>query len=349
MSKRRKVLIAVGGSGGHLLPAQQLALTLKDSAEIAFAGFGLAKSPFFQKEAFFFQDIESASPFQPLCFLYKSAVGIGRSFKLFSSFRPDVVVGFGSYHSFPVLAAASLRRLPIVLYEANCVLGKVNRLFSPFAKCLGLQFPLMGSKNLPKHHLVSYFPWIKTPQVYTKEEAKAFYGLDSSLPVCLVFGGSQGAAFLNGIAPKYLSGFQVIHCAGKGASLEEIRSLYEVSGVRAFVQHFELDMNRAYRAADLALCRSGAATLAELITHALPAVLVPYPHAADQHQKANAKFFCEGVKGGLWVEQSEISQLRFAIESCLCKLSAFRESIRFFYQKTEKRVELADLIRSLWS
>lgn len=344
---KRKVLIAVGGSGGHLLPAQQLASKLRDSAEILFAGLHLSKSPFFQKESFSFLDIEAASTSQPLRFLYKSGIGIGQSLKLISSFRPDVVVGFGSFHSFPVLAAAVLLRKPIVLYEANCKLGKVNRLFFPFAKLLGLQFPLQGKKISKKHQFVSYFPWIKTAKEYTKEEARAFYGLGDSLPICLVFGGSQGASFLNETAPESLQGFQVIHCAGKGASLEEIRSHYEKKSIRAFVQHFESDMDRAYRAADFALCRSGAATISELITHVLPAVLVPYPHAADQHQRDNAKFFCDEVQGGLWIEQNEPLRLRSAIELCLERLESFRQSIRLFYQKTEKRVELADLVRSL--
>ncbi|MCC6127816.1 MAG: hypothetical protein IT584_01265 [Chlamydiae bacterium] len=194
---------------------------------------------------------------------------------------------------------------------------------------------------------MSYFPWIKASQTYTKKEARAFYDLDLSIPVCLVFGGSQGASFLNEIAPQHLFGLQVIHFAGKGASLQEIRSLYETHRIRAYVQHFESDMNRAYAAADFALCRSGASTLSELITHGLPAVLVPYPYAADQHQRANAKFFCDEVQGGLWMEQSEPLQIRSAIENCLHRLDAFRQSIRFFYQKTGKRVELADLVESL--
>lgn len=340
-------MIAVGGSGGHLLPAQQLADLLKNSREVAFAGSQLSQNSFFQKQNFFFQDIDSAPLSSPFRFIYRSIKGIFQSIRLLKKFRPDVVVGFGSYHSFPVLAAAFFLRKKIVLFEANCILGKVNRLFAPSAHTLALQFPLENTPFLKNHRYVSYLPWQQKPCSFTKEEALHFYGLDDSLPVCLVFGGSQGAAFFNEKAPSLLSGFQVIHCTGKKENVPSVQALYEKHQIRAFVQAFEPDMTRAYRAAHFALCRSGAGTLAELIRYQLPAVLIPFPHATDCHQTANARFFCSEVKGGIWLAQTEVSQMRRAIEKCLLNLSSFQDSIRLFYEKSSKRVELADLIQEL--
>ncbi|MBX9745029.1 MAG: UDP-N-acetylglucosamine--N-acetylmuramyl-(pentapeptide) pyrophosphoryl-undecaprenol N-acetylglucosamine transferase, partial [Chlamydiales bacterium] len=280
----RSVLIAVGGSGGHLLPAQQLAKILQQESLVAFAGFQLSKSPFFQKESFFFQDIESA-PLAPFGqFLRKSSKGVMQSLRLLRTLNPDIVIGFGSYHAFPLLAASVLLRKKILLYEANCVLGKVNRLFSPFADLLALQFPL-EKPTRRKYQYTSYFPWTKDESAPTKQEALYAYGLDGALPVCLVFGGSQGASFFNENAPLVLSGCQVIHFTGREEAVEKVSSLYQALRIRAFVQSFESNMAKAYAAADFALCRSGAATISELIQHRLPALLVPFPYAADRHQE----------------------------------------------------------------
>lgn len=342
------VLLAVGGSGGHLLPAQQLALLLKGEAKVVFAGSGLSKNPFFQKGNFFSRDIASAPLRSPVRFLRQSFSGLFQSLRFLREIKPDVVVGFGSYHTFPVLMAAVLLRKKIVLYEANSVLGKVNRLFVPFAKTLALQFPLQKQK-MANQQYVSYFPWIFEASSLSKKEALSFYGLDSSSPVCLVFGGSQGAAFLNEKAPFVLSGCQVIHCTGKAETIETVRLAYEKQNIRAFVQAFEPNMARAYRAADFALCRSGAGTTAELIRYQLPAVMVPFPHAAENHQMYNAQFFCKEALGGFYLQQNEERHLRSFVEQCLSQLDSLRQSLQLFYQKTDKRVGLADLVKSVGS
>ncbi|MDP1608444.1 MAG: UDP-N-acetylglucosamine--N-acetylmuramyl-(pentapeptide) pyrophosphoryl-undecaprenol N-acetylglucosamine transferase [Chlamydiales bacterium] len=343
----RSVLIAVGGSGGHLLPAQQLAKILQQESQVTFAGFQLSKSPFFQKESFFFQDIEAA-PLAPFTrFLRKSSKGVMQSLRLLRTLNPDVVIGFGSYHAFPILAAAVLLRKKILLYEANCVLGKVNRLFSPFADLLAIQFPL--EKPVRRNYqYASYFPWVKNKEAHTKQEALQSYGLNGTLPVCLVFGGSQGAAFFNETAPIVLSGCQVIHCTGSEETVENVRSLYQGLQIRAFVQSFESDMAKAYAAADFALCRSGAATISELIQYQVPAVLVPFPYAADGHQEVNARFFCSSAQGGVWLAQRERELLSFKVQECLKRQQEFGQSLQLFYQKTKKRIELADLVREIW-
>ncbi|HAB98987.1 MAG TPA: hypothetical protein DCE71_04120, partial [Parachlamydiales bacterium] len=204
------VLLAAGGSGGHLLPAQQLAVMLQGEAKVVFAASGLSKNPFFEKGEFAFHDVDAAPLWPPVEFVRRGGKGFFQSLGMLREVKPDVVVGFGSYHAFPVLAAATMLRKKIVLNEANSVLGKVNRLFAPFAKVLALQFPLQ-KKVWARQEYVSYFPWLMQEKVLRKESL-AFSGFDLSSPVCLVFGGSQGAAFLNQIAPKVLAGCQGIHC-----------------------------------------------------------------------------------------------------------------------------------------
>src|SRR3989344_1214159 len=133
--KKLKVLIAAGGSGGHLFPAQQLAEQLQD-CDIAFAGYKLKETPFFSREKIPFWEIASSQPRKRnwLKFLISSWKGFWQSVFLMRKFKPNVVVGFGSYHVFPVLLAAALLRKKIILFEANCALGKVNRIFLRFAK-----------------------------------------------------------------------------------------------------------------------------------------------------------------------------------------------------------------------
>ncbi len=342
------VLLAAGGSGGHLLPARQLAMMLRGEANVVFAASGLSKNPFFERGEFAFHDVDAAPLWPPVQFVKRGGRGFFQSLSMLREVKPDVVVGFGSYHAFPVLAAAAMLRKKIVLYEANSVLGKVNRLFAPFAKVLALQFPLQ-KKVWARQEYVSYFPWLTEEKRLEKEEARAFYGFDLSSPVCLVFGGSQGAAFLNQIAPKVLAGCQVIHCAGKKEAVEELRHAYEKEKIKAFVQVFEPEMTRAYAAADFALCRSGAGTTAELIRYQVPAVMVPFPYAAENHQMFNARFFCEEARGGFWVEEREAFRLGSLIEACLVQVEDLRESLVRFDEIGKKRVNLARIVKGIGS
>ena len=138
-----KVVIAAGGTGGHLFPAQQLAEMLGSDAEVLFAGHHLTANPFFEKRAF----VEiSAHPFR-FGFFTACWKGFWQSMRMLRQFAPDVVVGFGSYHVFPILLAASVLRKKIVLFEANYALGKVNRFFSLWQRKLLFNFPFFRKKE----------------------------------------------------------------------------------------------------------------------------------------------------------------------------------------------------------
>lgn len=313
-----KILIAAGGTGGHLFPAQQLVEKMCDRSEkeyssgvdVMFAGYKLKDNPFLMKENLPYTEI-AASAFSRknlFSFIAASWRGFWQSVKLLRSFRPDVVVGFGSYHVFPVLLASMILRKKIVLFEANCILGRVNRFFAPFASAVALQFT---ERPLQKREvLVSHFPWGKASEPTPKEKARFFYGLDPHHPTVLVFGGSQGATFFNNTMPEalcYLAAhmpIQVIHFTGKG----EVK----YPKLRSSVKAFETKMQWAYTAADVVVCRSGAATLGELIAYQKRALLIPFPNATDQHQLANAQFFVKQRKGALLLEQHEATPARIA-------------------------------------
>src|SRR5271170_6437047 len=133
-----KILIAAGGTGGHLFPAQALAEQLSQEnvgVELMFAGAKLSENAYFDKTKFRFCDIASMTPFQgsPFKMLKSAGVlikGIGQSLRLLSQEKPTLVVGFGSFHAFPVICAAAMKKIPLVLFESNAIPGKVVRLFS---------------------------------------------------------------------------------------------------------------------------------------------------------------------------------------------------------------------------
>lgn len=285
-----KIIITAGGSGGHLFPAEKLARELiKRGDEVIICGHGLKKSLLFKKE-FSFQEIRAAPMKNPFTFLFATGVGLIQAIRLILRFQPSLVIGFGSYHTFTVLLGATLLRKRIILFEANTLLGKVNRFFSPFASKIVGQFPL--SK---KTGLAPMLPWGFEKKPVSKIEAKNHYSLGPGFTI-LVLGGSQGATFFNQIMPHVAKRLEVqwIHLTGKG----------KTTSYNATIKEFEENIEIAYRAADMVIARAGASTIGELILHKKPALLIPYPYSAENHQGENAQFFSEVVRGGRALNQS---------------------------------------------
>lgn len=318
MQQRLHVLIATGGTGGHLFPAQQLAELLA-GCEIVFAGHKLASNPFFNQKIPF-HEIASSSSKKGILSLLK---GVWQSLQLIRRCKSNVVVGFGSFHSFPVLLAAVLLRKKIVLFEANCSLGKVNRFFAPFAAKVAFQFPVAAQKAV----YVPLLPWVgKQWAAVARADARKAYHLHPEKFTILVFGGSQGASFINqtfcaAAALLHARGeaFQVIHLTGK----EDRGVKYDFC--EGIVKPFETEMAAAYAAADLVVCRCGAGTTAELIRLQKPAIVIPYPYAHD-HQRKNGEFLKRGARMLLQKEASaerlaaEIQAIRKELPACAAAL-----------------------------
>ncbi|HSX13753.1 MAG TPA: UDP-N-acetylglucosamine--N-acetylmuramyl-(pentapeptide) pyrophosphoryl-undecaprenol N-acetylglucosamine transferase [Chlamydiales bacterium] len=319
-----KILIAAGGSGGHLFPAQQMAMFFSD---VVFAGHNLSKSPFFQKQ-FPHYDIAARAP-NKLSFIFSTIKGLFQSLKLFSKYKIDIVVGFGSFHTFPVLLAATLLRKKMILFEANCALGKVNRLFSPFASKIAVQFPIPAKKTV----FVPLLPWKARPKPVSKQDALSYFGLQQAFTI-LIFGGSQGATFFNEIMPKAIDA-QVIHFTGKG----------HARYTNGCVKEFETRMDLAYTAADLVICRSGASTMAELICYGKPSLLIPFPYSSEDHQRENAKFFTEVVKGARMLDQKDatVAKIKEEIQLLRKDYSKYEKAIKEY--DIGNRVEWIDLIK----
>lgn len=320
------LLIAAGGSGGHLFPAQALARRLQArGVTVHFAGAELSKNPFFNADEFSGSDIES--PRLRADALWRFAVGTCRgtyhAWHELRIQRPLAIVGFGSYHTVSVLVAGVLARIPLLLHEANAHPGRVTRLFTPFARSVAVHFAgLARGKHchtqMPQNERWAHFA------VPTRQELLSHFGLDATAHTLLICGGSQGAHFFNFRIPQIFAAcaplrrnVQVLHFAGMNAECKALEEHYRQAGLLATVRPFEERMHWAWSIADFAICRAGGSTLAELRHFQVPALLIPYPGARG-HQTSNARHYIQETGGALFLAQNACTV--DTLTSCLMEI-----------------------------
>ncbi len=272
------------------------------------------------------------------CSLY---MGYKKAKKELSIFNPNVVIGFGSYHSLPVLMAALKKKIPIFLHEQNLAPGKVNKLFSYFAKGVGVSFPPVAKQfscpaqevSLPKRAFSSFSPIVER--------------LTSHSPTICIVGGSQGAKALNTFVPEALvevakdyPNMYVHHIAGPKGDVVTIQHVYSRGGVSFCVKNFEHDMLNVLLSSDLVISRAGATTLDELLWAKAPSILIPYPGAYG-HQEENAKFLAYTVGGGSMILEKQLSKdilvknIFLALDSKTIKNR--REALQNYYQNKSSK------------
>jgi len=318
--RAKRVLIATGGTGGHLFPALALAHDLLQDLpgiQICLAGGGLEDSPFLELEpqgGWSVVPITAPKPnlWQPWSVCGKMLRGVRESYELLEEFNPDLLVGFGSFHTFPLLMAARQTATPYMLHEGNAIPGRVNRMFAKGAECTAVHFSeasqrLKGETRVVAMPLRSVFSHSKIPQSLARQEL----GLDPEKFTILVIGGSQGAKALNeillGAAPALLSTgeCQVIHLVGprRQSDAEKLIEAYGQAKIQAVVKTFEPRMDLVWNASDLTIARSGASCLAEQLAVGVPGILVPFPGATDNHQHHNASTFARESGGAIVAPQ----------------------------------------------
>lgn len=312
--KNKKVMIATGGTGGHVYPAIALAQQLKvevPGCEILFVGGGLSTNKYFDRTAFAHSTVPcgaftSLAPIKLMSSLGNIAKGVWESRSIIKRFQPNVAVGFGSFYAFPPLLAAKLMSVPVVLHEANSIPGKVNRVLSKWAEVTGVHFPetvpLLKGKavevGLPLRQ------GFKAAAI-SSEEARKHFGLDPHKTTLLVFGGSQGARAINLMVQEAMrelgcgQQIQVLHISGDVETARELTASYRADKIVAVVKPFEDHMELAWQAADVVICRAGAGAVAEQLEFEVPGILIPYPRAAENHQEHNADFMVNTVGGAV--------------------------------------------------
>lgn len=336
-----KILLTVGGTGGHIFPALALAEGLRDEKgfDILFAGGGLSKNPYFEQNFFAYQDIACGKLSKNPLEWMKIGIGVIQGLKLIKKFDPDLVLGFGSYYTVPLIAAAKVLQRPLFLHESNCVPGRVNRYFSPFAEMTFVHFPsaiehLKGPSEVAKMPLRPRFK----KGAISQESARLKWGLKADLPTLLAFGGSQGAESINALFTKATCthlknkfSFQVIHFTGKDS--QTIAETYQQAGILAYVRPFEKRMDIAWAAADLAVTRSGAVSLAEQVEYEVPVIYIPFPHSTDDHQGKNAAY---ADLNGLGIKRQQANLSSATLASDIVRVF---ENKKYFYKNIQNYKE----------
>lgn len=334
-----RVLIAGGGTGGHVIPALAIAQELRSSyhAEVMFIGTSRGIEKRLVPAAGFELRLIEVGALNRVSFATraKTLVDLPRammaSAKLIRQFRPDTMIGVGGYASGPAMLMGGLLRIPTIAFEPNVVPGFANRVIARTVKAAAVQF----------EKTCSYFPNCQATGVPVRRE---FFNIpprpQDAPPTLLVFGGSQGAHAINQAVldslpklAKEFPGLSIIHQTGE-KDYVEAQAAYLKQMVLAEVSAFIDDMPGAFGRADLVLCRSGASTVAEITAAGKPAIFVPLPTAADDHQRHNAEVLVSGNAARL-LPQAELSGDRIVAEVSLLlgdrtRLASMSEAARGF-------------------
>jgi len=313
-----RVILAGGGTGGHVIPAVAIANELRDhyQAEIVFIGTARGIETRLVPQAGYklelvqvgaLKNVSTATRFRTLFDLPRAILHCA---SFYGRFQPDVVISVGGYASGPGVLAAALKGVPSVIFEPNYVLGFANKIGAKFAKavCVHFQETCRGVRNC---------------QVTGVPVRRAFFDIpprpQDAPPTMLIFGGSQGARAINeavvGALPTLrgqLPGLKIIHQTGL-KELEVVQAGYAKAGFAAEVSAFIDDMPAAFARADLIVCRSGASTVAEITAAGKPAIFVPFPRAADDHQTKNAQALAQ-ANAAVLMPQSELTAKKLAEE-----------------------------------
>ncbi len=320
-----KLLVAGGGTGGHLFPgiaiAEELLTRQPNRNDVLFVGTArgiearVVPQRGYKLELIEIAGLKGMGLLRALSTLARLPRAVLQAAKILRAFKPDVVVGVGGYASGPVLIAAFFLRIPTAVQEQNALPGLTNRVLAKVARRVFTAFP-EATARLPKRKV----------SLLGNPIRRAFLDnyLSSDRPHdsfnLLIFGGSQGATVLNDAAiaaiphlsPALRARLKVVHQTGS-REVEKVRAGYEAAGVEARVLDFIDDMSGAYAEADAILCRAGATTLAEITVAKKAAVLVPFARAADNHQELNARSIVE-AGAAVMVLERELSGERLAKE-----------------------------------
>lgn len=311
VADRATFVLAAGGTGGHLFPAQAL-------AERLVAAGGRVVLATDRRADAFARDVSGVEicrvwagrigggPIRAACGVAETAIGLVQAWRLFGRLSPDAVVGFGGYASVPTMLAAIRLGVPTAIHEQNAVLGRANRLLAGrvrqiatgFAETAGLR-PADTARAVHTGNPVR-------PGVLAVAGAE-YRPPGSGQPIeLLITGGSQGARIFADVVPQALASLPAplrtalrVSQQARPEDCERVTAQLKEAGIAARVSSFFTDIPQLLARAQLVICRSGASTIAELAAVGRPALLVPYPYATDDHQTANARAFADA--GAAWV------------------------------------------------
>lgn len=313
-----KIILAGGGTGGHVIPALAIAEELKRRGhDAAFVGTArgietrLVPKSGFPLYLVNIGALNRVSLATRLRTIFNLPLSILAAMRILRGFGAQAVIGVGGYAAGPATIAAVLLRIPVVLFEPNVVPGYANRAVARFASNAAVHFAQTGR-------------WFGRFEVTGVPVRPAFFALPERLspkPTLLIFGGSQGARALNRIASdtatqlqQRIPGLKIVLQTGS-REFENVRQFFASNSPQVEVREFIDDMAQAFADADLIVCRSGASTVAEIAAAGKCALFVPFPGAADDHQLRNAELLA-GENAALLIPESALNASRFVEEVC---------------------------------
>lgn len=313
----KTLLVMAGGTGGHIFPGLAVADAVRaagwrviwlgnpDGMEgklVPSRGYALAEIRF--------AALRGKGLIRKLLLPVNLLRGFWQAWRELKRIQPDVVLGMGGFISFPGGMMAVLKGIPLVVHEQNSVVGLANKVLAVVAERILTGFPAVMKKGV----------WCGNPvraEIAALPPPGERFGNRAGPLRLLVLGGSLGAQALNEMVPKSLALLaeeerpQVVHQSG-AKRLEELRGNYARAGVQANCVAFIEDMAGAYEWADLVICRAGALTVAELAAAGIASILVPFPHAVDDHQTANARFLAN-AGAAILLPQNELTAEKLAL------------------------------------
>jgi UDP-N-acetylglucosamine--N-acetylmuramyl-(pentapeptide) pyrophosphoryl-undecaprenol N-acetylglucosamine transferase len=344
-----RVIIAGGGTGGHLFPGLAVAEELKnrdDSTEVIFVGteYGI-EARVVPREGYPIKFLRAeglvgVSTVKKAKAIVTTFFSIADSYKIIQTVRPDIVIGVGGYASGAAMLTAYLMSIPTMILEQNSIPGLTNKILGRFVRAVCITY----------QESISFFPKAKTfltgnpvrMQILKGdiESAYRLFSLERGLFTIFIFGGSSGAKSINMAIVNALNNMydlkdkiQFLHQTGI-RDYENIRESYRKTGFKGTITPFIYQMGEAYAVADIVVSRAGATTLAELTALGKPAILIPYPYAAGQHQELNARKLLE-MGAAKMIRDSEL------------KGESLANSIREMYTNETMRAEMQRNSRSV--
>lgn len=324
-----RIVISGGGTGGHIYPAIGIAkelIQLDPKIEVIFiGGVDRLESTLVPQHGLRFLPISVAGFPRKLTWrwmpvVYKVCSGLTKSLWLLKNLKPNVVVGTGGYVCGPVLFAAALLGIPTVIQEQNAAPGLTNRILARWAKAIYLAFETASTHFPTEKTMVVGNPIRRT--IGATKRTRGTYdalGLDPERKTVFIMGGSQGAQAINqnvmdaldSLAPFHQQ-LQFVHQTGE-VDYEVVKTRYQTSTLRYLVQPYFDPIETIYNIADLMVCRAGGMTIAEITACGIPAIFIPFPDAAGDHQRLNAQAIAD-TGGGVVLDQRTLTGNRLAEE-----------------------------------
>ncbi len=298
MKTTKTIILAAGGTGGHFFPAIALAEELEKSGHDVHLCTDRRCKKYITKDLPVIPHIANlhikmSGILNKIKSIYQLLAACAKAIILFLKLKPSIVIGFGGYPSFPALLAARFLKIPMIIHEQNCFLGKSNRIFAQNAKHIALSYKETNNIVQEYKDKIIYTGDIIRKSIRDLSEKTAF---DSKIFNLFIVGGSQGALIFSELIPKTIETLKELkpnlqikiiqQVAEKHKT--EISKKYNDLGIECELQSFFHNITDVYKKTDLVIARSGASTIAELTTIGLPAIFIPLPRSMEDHQTFNA-------------------------------------------------------------